>query len=55
MQVSSTLISSDGASDPESLAINAASAAVSASDIPWLGAALPSPLILTGNRAENVL
>ncbi|CAK0784195.1 hypothetical protein CVIRNUC_007399 [Coccomyxa viridis] len=36
-QVSGTLISSNGESDPEPLAINAASAAISASSIPWQG------------------
>ena len=41
VQVSGTLISSNGQSDPEPLAVNAASAAVSASDIPWMGEALP--------------
>ncbi len=37
MQVNSILLSSDGHTDPEPLAINAASAAVYTSDIPWMG------------------
>jgi len=41
VQVNGTLISSNGQSDPEPLAVNAASAAVCASDIPWMGEALP--------------
>lgn len=37
LQVHSMLISSDGTGDPEVLAINAASAALSSSDIPRSG------------------
>lgn len=36
-----SLISADGAADVEPLAINAASAALAASDIPWAGGGWP--------------
>lgn len=41
VQVHGSLISSDGSADVEVLAINAASAALATSDIPWAGN--PSP------------
>lgn len=37
MQVHGSLISSDGEADVEPLAINATSAALGTSDIPWAG------------------
>ncbi len=41
MQVHGSLISSDGGADVEALAINAASAALATSDIPWAGTSRP--------------
>lgn len=52
MQVSSTLISSDGHTDPEPLAINAVSAAVHTSDIPWKG--MPSTAADKAHQGSNV-
>lgn len=52
MQVSSTLISTDGHTDPEPLAINAASAAFHTSDIPWMG--MPSPAADKAYQDPNV-
>jgi polyribonucleotide nucleotidyltransferase len=65
-QITASVLSADGAADPEVLAINAASAALSVSDIPWggpLGAARvawingnlvvnPKPLDINADQAE---
>ena len=50
--MSSTLISTDGHTDPEPLAINAASAAFHTSDIPWMG--MPSPAADKTHRDPSV-
>lgn len=50
MDISASVLSADGSADPEVLAINAASAALAASDIPWGGPVGAARVALIGGK-----